>query len=286
MSDIPPSPPPDDMRHDKLHILSVNMNRSNFKLTSLLQSTTADCLLVQEPWWGTLIPQRSDTDPDGCPTFGTVAHPAWTAFTPPSSSSPDGHPRVATFFRKRLLTSFSVTPSPDLSLYNLLGLTLALPSLQLTLINFYHHVRGHQGNLTVLTDLSPPIHTPILLAGDFNTHSATWSPGGKWASPWAPSLEGWLDEHGFISTVPEGSISRRSTTSLPSLIDFIFVNERFLKVPSFPASCSVSFDTSISSDHAGLSISIPVYTTPPPSSPAPGLEDRPRPQGYLVRSLP
>jgi hypothetical protein len=72
-----------------------------------------------------------------------------------------------------------------------------------------------------------------------------------------------LDEHGFISTVPEGSISRRSTTSLPSLIDFIFVNERFLEVPSFPASCSVSFDTSIGSDHAGLSISIPVYTTPP-----------------------
>jgi endonuclease/exonuclease/phosphatase (EEP) superfamily protein YafD len=263
MSDKPLHPPPDETRLDKLHILSVNMNRSNFKLTSLLQSTTADCLLVQEPWWGALIPQRSDTDPDGCPTFGTVAHPAWTAFTPPSSSSPDGHPQVVTFFRKRLLASLTVTPSPDLSSYNLLGLTLTLPTFHLTLINFYHHVRGHQGNLTILTDFSPSIHTPILLAGDFNTHSDTWSPGGKQASPWAPSLEGWLDTHGFVSTVPDGSISHRSTTSLPSLIDFIFVNEKFLEVPSFPASCSVSFDSLIGSDHAGLSISIPVYTTPP-----------------------
>jgi endonuclease/exonuclease/phosphatase (EEP) superfamily protein YafD len=263
MSDTPHSPPLDVTRNDQLHILLVNMNRSNFKLTSLLQSTTADCLLVQEPWWGALIPQCSDTDPDGCPAFGTIAHPAWSAFTPPSSSSPDGHPWVITFLRKRLLASFTVTPSPDLSSYNLLGLTLASPSFHLTIINFYHHVRGHQGNLTNLTDFSPSIHTPILLAGDFNTHSDTWSPGGKRASPWAPSLEGWLDEHGFVSTVPDGSISRRLTTSLPSLIDFIFVNEKFLEVPSFPASCSVSFDSSIGSDHAGLSISIPVYTTPP-----------------------
>jgi hypothetical protein len=173
MSDMPHSPPIDVTRNDKLHILSVNMNRSNFKLTCLLQSTAADCLLVQEPWWGTLIPQRSDTDPDRCPVFGTVAHPAWSAFTPPSSSSPDGHPWVITFLRKRLLALITVTPSPDLSSYNLLSLTLASPSFHLTIINFYHHVRGHQGNLANLTDFSPSIHSPILLAGDFNTHSDT-----------------------------------------------------------------------------------------------------------------
>jgi Endonuclease-reverse transcriptase len=263
MSDTPPTDNPDETRSDRLLILSVNMNCSNFKLTALLQSTPADCVLVQEPWWGSLVPRRSDTDPDGDPSFGTVSHPAWTAFTPSLLSSPDGHPRVITFIRKCLSSTLSVAPITDLSFYDLLGISLRSPSFHLTVINFYHHVRHHHGNLSHLLDYSPVTSSPVLLAGDFNTHSDTWSPGGKWTFPWASSLEGWLDDHGFLSTVPDGSISRCSSTSLPSLIDFIFVNEAFLEVPSFLASCSLSFDASVGSDHASLSISIPVSTTPP-----------------------
>jgi Reverse transcriptase (RNA-dependent DNA polymerase)/Endonuclease-reverse transcriptase len=264
---------PDLQRSARLHILSVNMNRSNFKLASLLQTTSADCILVQEPWWGHLIPRRSDTDPDGDPALGTVSHPAWTVFTPDLSSSPDGHPRVLTFVQKSLTAACSVTPIGDLSAYDLLGLSIDSPTIHLIVINFYHHVRHHIGNLSHLLDFSPDSSAPTLLAGDFNTHSDTWSPGGKRPSPWAPSLERWLDEFGFISTVPDGSISRRSPTSLPSLIDFIFVNEAFLEIPSFPSTCSVSFHVSLGSDHAGLSLCLPFDTTPP---------RLPRPPGWKI----
>jgi Endonuclease-reverse transcriptase len=262
MSDTPTTTP-DATQGDRLHIISVNMNRSNFKLTSLLQSTSADCVLVQEPWWGNLIPWRSDSDLDGDPTLGMVSHPVWSVFTPNLSSSLDGHPQVITFIHKSLSASCSVTPIGDLTFYDLLGLSLHSPSFNLIIINFYHHVQRHHGNLSHLLDFIPNSSSLILLAGDFNTHSNTWSPGGKRTSPWAASLEGWLDDHGFISTVPDGSISRRSSTSLPSLIDFIFVNKAFLEVPSFPASCSVSFNDSVGSDHAGLSISLPFALTPP-----------------------
>jgi Reverse transcriptase (RNA-dependent DNA polymerase)/Endonuclease-reverse transcriptase len=241
----------------------VNINKSNHKLISLLESTTADCVLTQEPWWGNLIPRRSDTDPEGDPSRGTVSHPAWTAFIPSLSSSPDGRLRVITFVRKQLLRSCSITPVSHLSYYNLLGLSLHSPSFTLTIINFYHHVQRHQGNLSHLLDCSLDASSPVLLGGDFNTHSDTWSPGGKRTSPWAPALESWLDDQGFISTVPEGAITRRSTTSLPSLIDFIFVNKAFLEIPSFPATCSVSFADSIGSDHAGLTLLIP-FSPPPP----------------------
>jgi hypothetical protein len=130
----------DTTRSDRLHILSVNMNRSNFKLASLLQTTSADCILVQEPWWGNLIPRHSDTDPDGEPVLGTVSHLAWTVFTPNLSSSPDGHPRVLTFVRKSLMASCSVTPLGNLAVYNLLGLSIDSPRFHLIVINFYHHV--------------------------------------------------------------------------------------------------------------------------------------------------
>jgi endonuclease/exonuclease/phosphatase (EEP) superfamily protein YafD len=259
-----PDIPPDASRSSRLHILSVNMNRSNFKLVSLLNTSSADCILVQEPWWGHLIPRRSDTNPEGDPAFGTVAHPSWTVFTPSLSASPNSTPRVLTFIRKRLLASCAVTPIPDLSHYDLLGISLRSPSFNLIVINFYHHIRRHHGNLTHLLDSTLDPSSPILLAGDFNTHSDTWSPGGKRVSPWAPSLEAWLDGHGFISTVPDGSISRRSSTSLPSLIDFIFVNEAFLEVPAFPVTCTVSFSASVGSDHAALSICLPLTQITPP----------------------
>jgi Endonuclease-reverse transcriptase len=246
-----------------LHILSVNMNRSNFKLASLLQTTTADCILVQEPWWGNLIPSHSDTDPKGDPTLGTVAHPGWTVFQPNVSSSLDGHPHVLTFVCKSLAGSCSVTPISNLADYDLLGLSIHSSRFNLIIINFYHHVRRHQGNLAHLLDFIPDPSSLILLAGDFNTHSDSWSPGGKRPSPWAPALEQWLDDHGFVSTVPDSSISHRSSSSLPALIDFIFVNKAFLEIPAFPATCAVSFSESLGSDHVGLSISLPLITSPP-----------------------
>jgi hypothetical protein len=168
---------------DKLNILSVNMNCSNYKLISLLNTASADCLLVQEPWWGSLVPHQSDMDPGGEASFGTVNHPHWSTFTPPLSSSPDGQPWVITFIRKRLLSSCSITPIPDLSHYDILGVSLHTPTFNLQLINFYHHVQCHHGNLSHLFDSLPDASSPVILAGDFNTHFDTWSPGGKKISP-------------------------------------------------------------------------------------------------------
>jgi hypothetical protein len=267
--------PSDMMCGDKLHILSVNMNRSNHKLISLLETTPADCVLIQEPWWGSLVPRHSDHDPDDDPSFGTVNHPAWTPFIPSLSTSLDGHPRVITFIWKRVLSSCSVTPITSLSFYDLLGVSICTPSFQILILNFYHHIQRHQGNLTHLIDRTLDSLFPILLGGDFNTHSDTWSPGGKWVSPWAPALEAWLNDQGFISTVPDGSISRRSTSSCPSLIDFIFINEAFLEVPSFPVTCLISFELSTGSDHAGLLLSLPFSPTPPHLHHPPGWKINP-----------
>jgi hypothetical protein len=86
-------------------------------------------------------------------------------------------------------------------------------------------------------------------------------------SPWAHKLEEWLDQNNLISLVPNGSLTHRASRGRPSLIDHIFVNLLFLEHPTFPAHCSVSFESSILLDHAGLSLNIPLYTPPslPPS---------------------
>jgi Endonuclease-reverse transcriptase len=246
------------------------MNHSNFKLIALLETTIADCILTQEPWWGSLIPRHSNSDPDSMASHRTVAHPHWVVFSPPPSSSPNSHPHVITFIRKQLLSSFSVTPIPDLSSYDLFGLHLRSTSSTLQLNNFYHHIQHHKGNLNHLLEASLDHSIPIILGSDFNMHFDTWGPGGKHTSPWAATLEQWIDDNRFISTVPENAISCRLTTSNPSLIDFIFVNESLLEVPLFPFSCSVLFDLSMGSDHAGLLLPIPFTPIPPALFDPPG----------------
>jgi Endonuclease-reverse transcriptase len=175
---------------------------------------------------------------------------------------PNHHPWVITFLQNDLLTSITAVPIPTMDKYSLLGLSLTGPNFCLQIVNFYHHAKGHEGNLTDLFNASFDHTAPILLRGDSNTHFDLWAPSGKWVSPWSETPESWLNMAGFLSTVPKNTVSWISPKSWPSLIDFIFINEAFLEVPSFPSSCSKSFDLSLGSDHTGLLLSLPFTTQP------------------------
>ena len=141
--------------------------------------------------------------------------------------------------------------------YSCLGIQLDT-DIPITIINYYHHIVNKQPNLQHLFTLPLP-DGPLMLCGDFNTHSPCWSPPELLTSPWAHTLEDWLDVGNLISLIPEGSITWRGT-SRASLIDHIFVNMTFLENPFFPASCSVLFERSISSNHAALFVDLPLTT--------------------------
>ena len=168
-------------------------------------------------------------------------------------------------------TTYSVLP--QFNSYHCLGLRLDTED-PIIFINYYHHVVNKRPHLQHLLGLHLPA-LPLLLCGDFNTHSHSWSPPDVRASPWAHTLEDWLEDHELISLVPEGSITRRGTGKA-SLIDHIFVNLAFMERPLFPASCTVSFERSISSDHAALCLDLPLHTLPPPAPPPLGwiIEDQ------------
>jgi len=63
-------------------IVSVNMQHRNPLFIAFLQATSADIVMVQEPWFGRLIPSRSDTNPKGNKVRGFAAHPGWEFFAP------------------------------------------------------------------------------------------------------------------------------------------------------------------------------------------------------------
>jgi len=65
-----------------ISIVSVNMRRRNPLFIAFLQATSADIVMVQESWFGRLIPSRSDTNPDSDVVRGFTAHPGWEFFAP------------------------------------------------------------------------------------------------------------------------------------------------------------------------------------------------------------
>ena len=87
-------------------ILSANMNRQHATLMTMLQTTNTSILLLQEPWWGRLVPKCSDTNKEGTKTKGTGSHPNWHTITPPwNTNSPD--PRVAIFIWNDIMTTIT-----------------------------------------------------------------------------------------------------------------------------------------------------------------------------------
>jgi len=108
-----------------LTILSVNVRKNHQDLEAILETTLADIILVQEPSWVRLVPLRSDTDPQGDETRGSVNHPKWNALFPPTAGpTPEARPLVATFLRKSTTHSFIVSILPSFSSLTSLGLNI------------------------------------------------------------------------------------------------------------------------------------------------------------------
>jgi hypothetical protein len=155
-----------------LIILSANVNKQRAAMESILELTTANVLLIQEPPWGSLVPCVSDSDPDGIVRKGTSRHQAWECLLPPPSALiSEERPRVAFFYRRRLATSCTFSPIPSLTSYHSIGVDVRSSSFHLCLLCFYHHVPSHTHSLHPLFSLPIDPSIPTLIGGDFNTHS-------------------------------------------------------------------------------------------------------------------
>ena|SRR6266850_6740022 len=96
-----------------IKLLWVNAQCSNYRLHAILNSNKkADILLIQEPWFGTINTNCSDTDLEGIPVLGMVANPLWEIIYP--QSQPGQRCKVVAY-QRIASTHFSVTNQIDLS---------------------------------------------------------------------------------------------------------------------------------------------------------------------------
>ena len=250
-------------------IVSVNLRRNVDILATFLQSTTASITLIQEPRYGPLILQCSDSDPDGIPVLGIVQHPIWDCYLLPLS---DGEmAKVATFVRK----SFSMSPDVQVvpllehpgTSYSLLFLDIQIADSLFCVANIYNHIHPkgrHSSRLThSFSSLFPfplPTFIPTMVAGDFNTHLSTWSLPGATISSWACPLEEWFEDSDLHLVSPPGMATRlgektgQGSMQHDSVLDLLLLNDAVLCTGHF-SSVSISFQDSLGSDHAALYIS-------------------------------
>ena len=106
---------------DNLLILSANMNRQPDALTTMLETTDASILLIQEPSWGCLVPKKSDDNLDRVEVQGTCSHPRWRTILPITSEG-DPDPHIAIFLRSDMTNQLTYSILPAMNSYTCLGI--------------------------------------------------------------------------------------------------------------------------------------------------------------------
>ena len=151
------------------------MNMPVRKLKLKDGGSSADIVMIQEPWFSCLVPLRSDTDPDGELVRGFAAHPRWEIF-PPKHQKGDWC-KVVTYVRQSFLMSQDVRvmslPDHHVASPSSQALEVTISGNVFLLINIYHHIVNHRPALGHITRSPLDNLLPTYVVGDFNTHSST-----------------------------------------------------------------------------------------------------------------
>jgi len=245
------------MTERPIQIMSINMNRQSPLTHTLLQTTSADIILIQEPWIGTVMMAWSDTDPLGDAIFGATNNNMWECYLP--SFTDPKLVRVAVYVRYDLACTFSIVnhTSHPLSSVDSMVLDFSFEDETLRIVNIYHRIPDnprHHALLHLLSNSLDPL-IPTLLVGDFNTHSHIWSFPYSTISPWATDLVDWFDNQGLELLNPPRTATWDSgwDDQQPLVLDLALINEA-AAISGQISALQISFNDSISLDHAALSL--------------------------------
>ena len=172
------------MSLQQIQITSINVHKQNAHMQAILQTTTANILLIQEPWFQTVTTLQSDLDPEGVPQLGAPANNMWDIHVP--ALTPNTPCKALTYTRCSLKGIIRhITDHPATSPNTIIIDINNSNSIHTQIFNIYHAVpqQGHNLHNLFISELSDT--TPTLLIGNFNMHSSHWSLPGKMPSSWA-----------------------------------------------------------------------------------------------------
>ena len=121
-------------------------------------------------------------------------------------------------------------------------------------INFYHNVRD-KSSLKALLALDHDPFTPMLVLGNFNTHSRSWSPDNIEPSHWAWKLKEWAVSNLLtLANTPGMDTHHGSDNEWDSVLDLAWFNAIAISKATF-SNLQIDWAGSLGLDHAVLHIS-------------------------------
>src|SRR6267154_461081 len=240
-----------------LRIFSQNVQRTKL-LTELLLETQRenyDIVFIQEPPWNLIRSAPSSSSPEGEDVIGAPRHPDWVCMVCMSGIEDDTRPRVLSYVHKRLSR---MRPSLHKDLVD--DRDVMLLSLQTSLgpvflLNVYSDDRGHATDL--LFRISSRLPRCVYMGGDFNCRSKHWElnfPEQPRRGDLIIDIADYLGlSLGSPRTYGPTHFYKHGDEHRSSVIDLIFVSD------DHPDHFyDINYDLRDSSDHAPLSISIPM----------------------------
>ena len=240
---------------ENLKIFSQNVHKNSLLVNTLLETLIHfDIILIQEPSWSEIckIPSSSKCEEDSL--MGSGHHPNWMTFTRIPLNDKD-FPRVLAYVNiclstLRFLLCKDIFNHRDISL-----IFFSNNNTCFYILNVYSD--SSHTTLKYLKDTEANINNVVLITGDFNIRDSLWDLSSPFHSAISNDLIIVVDSFNLALSSPTNSCpTRYSETARESnsVINLIFLCYDSSELDQH----SILLESRLSSDHASLTVIIPL----------------------------
>jgi len=238
-----------------LKIFSQNVCKNSLIVNILLKTLNQfDIILIQEPPWSEIQKIPSTSDHDREPLIGTIHHPNWILFARISSVRAD-FSRVITYVNICLSSLHFLFRKDIINHRDIILISFFNNNVCYYIMNVYSD-SSHTA-LKYLKDTEVNIDNVILMTGDFNIRDSLWDSSFLFHSFISDNLIIIADSFNLaLSTLTNPCPTRYSDIAgeSNSVIDLMFLRYGLSELDQH----LIHPDFWLSSDHAPLSINIPI----------------------------
>ena len=238
-----------------LKIYSQNVQKNSLIVNTILETLTHfDIILIQEPPWSEIHKIPSSSNYEGNPLIGSVHHPNWISFARTPSVDKDS-PRVISYINI-CLSSFHFLLRKDIINHRDINLiSFSNNNICYYILNIYSDL-SHTA-LKYLKDTEVNIDNVVLMTSDFNIRDNLWDPTFPFCSSISDDLIIIADSFDlalFSPTNPGPTRYLDIAGESNSVIDLMFLHNGSSELNHH----TILPESRLSSDHAPLSVNIPI----------------------------
>ena len=239
-----------------LKIFSQNICKNSIIINTILETQNQfDILFIQEPLWSEIHKFLSSLNCNGELFIGTCYHPNWIAFarSPPNCQD---FPRVITYINiyissLRFLLHNDIFNHRDINL-----ISFSNNSICHYILNVYSDL-SHSA-LKYLKDTEVNINNVLIMTDDFNIYDNLWDPSFQFHSSSSDNLIMIADSFDLVLSSPTNPGPTRFSDTAEesnSIINLMFLRHGSAELNNH----TILSGSQLSSDHAPLSINIPIF---------------------------